>query len=66
MAEDQSKSTVNKNQGNMAPPGASYPDTARIGYPNTIETQENDFKSSLTKIIGAFKEEMNKNLKEIH
>jgi hypothetical protein len=36
------------------------------GYPTTTEAQENDFKSNLIKMIEAYKEEMNKFLKQIH
>ena len=43
----------------------SYPTTASPGYPSTAEAQENDLKSNLIKMIEAFKEEMNKSLKEI-
>jgi hypothetical protein len=35
-----------------------------IGYPNTIEAQENDLKSNLIKMIEAFKEGMNKSFKK--
>jgi hypothetical protein len=43
----------------------SYPTTASPGYPNTIKAQENSLKTSLIKMIEAFKREMNKSLKEI-
>ena len=43
----------------------SYPTTASLGYPNTIETQENDLKFSLIKKIEAFKEEMSKSFHEL-
>jgi hypothetical protein len=45
-------------QNNMTISGHSYLTTASPGYPNTTETQENDLKHNLMKIIGAFKEEM--------
>ena len=41
----------------------SYPSTTNPGYPNETEAQEEDFKFNLIK---AFKEDMNKFLKEIH
>ena len=40
----------------------SYLSTTNPGYPNETEAQEED----LMKLIKAFKEEMNKFLKEIH
>jgi hypothetical protein len=49
----------------MTPSEYSYPTTASPGYPDTTETQENHLKSNLIKMIEAFKEEMNKSLKEI-
>ena len=49
----------------MIPPKQSYSATLCPGYPNTAKTQENDLKSSLVKMIEAFKEEMNKAFKEI-
>jgi len=49
----------------MTPPRHTYPTTAASpGYANTTKTQENDPKSNLIKMIEAFKEEMNKSLKE--
>ena len=40
--------------------------TVSPGYPfNTTETQDNYLKSNLTEMIEAFKEELNKSLKEI-
>lgn len=60
MAKGQSKKTINKSQGNMAPPQPNYPATTNPGYPNETETQEEDFKSSLTKMIESFKEGINK------
>ena len=44
----------------------SYPSTTNPGYPNETEAQEEDFKFNLMKLIKAFKEDMNKFLKEIH
>ena len=44
----------------------SYPSTTNPGYSNETEAQEEDFKFNLIKLIRAFKEEMNKFLKEIH
>jgi hypothetical protein len=49
----------------VTPSEHSYPTTASPGYPNRPEAQENDLKSNLIKMIEAFKEEMNKSLKEI-
>ena len=44
----------------------SYLATINPGYPNETEAQEEDFKFNLMMLIRAFKEEMNKFLKEIH
>ena len=49
----------------MAPPELSCAATTNPVYPKETETQEEDLKSSLIKMIEAFKEEMNKSLKEI-
>ena len=49
----------------MAPSETIYPITASPEYSNTAEAQENDSKSNHMKMIEAFKEEMNKPLKEI-
>ena len=49
----------------MIPSDHRYPFTDNPGYPNTARAQENDLKSNLIKMIEAFKEEMNKSLKEI-
>jgi hypothetical protein len=43
----------------------SHTTTARLGYPNTTELQENDLKFNLIKTIEFFKEEMNKFFKDI-
>ena len=66
MPEGWLKKTVNKIQVNMIPPKPSYLSTTNPGYPNETEAQEEDFKFNLMKLIKAFKEEMNKFLKEIH
>jgi hypothetical protein len=49
----------------MTPSEYSYPTIASPGYPNTSESQGNDLKFSLIKMIEVFKEEMNKSLEEI-
>jgi hypothetical protein len=49
----------------MAIPEPSYPTTASSPCSNTTEAQEKNFKSSLIKMVGFFKEEMNKSFKEI-
>jgi hypothetical protein len=51
----------------MAPQETSYPTTAKLTYMNTSEVGEGgtDLKSNLMKMIEAFKEEINKSLKEI-
>lgn len=59
------KSTVNKRQGDMAPAKHSHPAAANPGDPNTTETQENNLKSNLTKMVEACKEEVDKFLKEM-
>ena len=66
MPKGQCKNTINRNQDNIAPPESSYPATTNPGYPNETEAQEEDFKFNLMKLIKAFKEDMNKFLKEIH
>ena len=48
----------------MAPSEPSYP-TTNHGFPNETEAQEEDLKSNLIKMIEAFREDMNKSLKEI-
>ena len=65
MTIGQCKNTVNISQGNMVPPEPSYPATGSPRHSNTVDTQENDFKLSLTKMIETLKEEMNKSFKEI-
>ena len=49
----------------MTYPQLRYSTIASSGYPNTIKAQENDLKSNLMNMIDAFKEEINKCLKEI-
>jgi hypothetical protein len=49
----------------MAPPESRNLTTTNPGYPNETEEQEDDLKSNFIKMIGAFKEYMNKTLKEI-
>lgn len=49
----------------MEPPEPSYPATQNHGYPNETEAQEDNFKSKLIDMTEAFKEEMDKSLKEI-
>jgi hypothetical protein len=65
MAKVPQKNTINKSQGNMTPSEYSYLTTASTANPNTTKAQENDFKSSLIKMTGVFKEKMNKSHKEI-
>jgi predicted phage gp36 major capsid-like protein len=48
----------------MAPPEPRYPMTASPGYLNRTEAQD-DLESNLIKMTEAFKEEMNKSLKDI-
>jgi cysteinyl-tRNA synthetase len=49
----------------MAPPNASFPAMTNPRYSNGTEAQEKDLKSSLIKMIEAFKDDLNKVLKEI-
>ena len=51
--------------GNMTPPKHNYTTTAIIGYPKADETQENDPKSNLIKMIESFNDEMNKSFEQI-
>jgi hypothetical protein len=60
MGKGHCKNIVNKGQSSMVPPEPSFPAIASPGYPNS-----DDLKSNLTKMIEAFKEEMNKPFKEI-
>ena len=53
------------NQCNMTLLKHSYPTTVHCGYSNTSESQENDLKSNLLKMIVAFKQETNKSIKDI-
>jgi hypothetical protein len=64
MAKGHHKNTISKNQRNMAPSEPSYSTTTSPGYSNIFETQENDIKFNLVKMIEAFKEEVNISLKE--
>jgi hypothetical protein len=52
-----------KSQDNLTPSDQSYGTIASSGYPTITQAQENDLKSNLIKIIDAFKEEINKSLK---
>ena len=58
-------SIVKKSQSNMAPTEPSYLATARPGCPISVKALEDDLKSSLVKVIEAFKEEMNECLNKI-
>lgn len=49
----------------MIPPMHSNPTTTNPGYPNTTETKESILKSDLIKMVEAFKEEVNKSLKDL-
>ena len=50
----------------MTPLDHSYPTTAKSGYPNTTEAQEDDLKFNLIIMIETFKEDlMNKSLNEM-
>jgi len=49
----------------MTPSELSYPTTERPRYPNITTVEKNDLKSTLTKMIEVFKEEINKSLKEL-
>ena len=46
----------------MTPLKNSYPTTASLGYPNTMEThiRKNDLKPNLIKLIEGFKKEIKK------
>ena len=44
----------------------SYPSTTNPGYPNETEAKEENLKLNVIKLLQAFKEDMNKFLKEIH
>jgi hypothetical protein len=65
MGKGQCRNTINKSQGNMVLTEPRYPTTASSEYLNTAESQENNLKSNLMKMIETFKEEMNTFLKEI-
>ena len=64
MPRCQYKKTVNTNQDSMSPPEPSYPTTANPEYSNMAKAQENDPRTSFTKIIDVHREEMNKPLNE--
>jgi hypothetical protein len=49
----------------MTPPEPSYPPRASSEYHNETKAQKDDLKSNLIKMIEAFKEEINKSLKEV-
>ena len=65
MPRHQHKNTVNKSQGNMAPPEPSYPTTARPKYSNIAEAQENNLKINFMRMTKVLKEEMSRFLREI-
>jgi hypothetical protein len=65
MAKNPQMNTINKSQSNTTPSGHSNPTTANSGCPNATKAQENDLTSDFIKMIEAFKEEMNKPLKEM-
>jgi hypothetical protein len=65
MPKEECKITINKSQGNMAPPEPSYPATTNPEYPNETEAQEVDLKFSLIRMIETFKEDINKSLKKV-
>ena len=65
IAKGPQKDTINKGHSHMTPLEHTYMSVVSPGYPNTTKAQENDLKSNLIKMIEAFKEEMNKSLKEI-
>jgi hypothetical protein len=52
MAKEQHKTTINKNQGNMAPPVPNYPLRISPGNHNIVKAQKDYFKSN--EIIEAF------------
>jgi hypothetical protein len=66
MPKGQYWNTMNKTQGNMAPPEPRYPATTSPGFPNEPEAQDKDLKFNLIKMIEAFKDVTNKSLKEIY
>jgi hypothetical protein len=65
MVKGYCKNTINKSQGNMPLPEPSFPTTASYENFHTSESQENDLKSNLMKMIEAFKEVTSISLKEI-
>lgn len=64
MAKGQNMNIVNKSQGNMVQPEPSNTAIGSPLYPNKTDAHD-DIKSNLMKMIEAFKEKMNKPLKEI-
>jgi hypothetical protein len=50
----------------MATPEPSYLLTAFLGHPNIADSQEDELKSNLKKMIEVFKEEVNKFIKKYH
>ena len=64
MAKEQNKNTINKSQGTIALQERSHPAIATPKYLNTAEAQEDDLEANLVKMLGTFKEKMNKYLKE--
>lgn len=65
MAKRQCKHTMIKSQGNVAPPGPSCLAIASPGCLNPAKAQGDDFKNDAIKIPEAFKDEINKFLKEM-
>ena len=67
MARGKCKNIRNRNQGYLASSEHRSLTTANLGYPNTLESQESDFKkkSHLMMMIEDFKKNINNLLKEI-
>jgi hypothetical protein len=59
------KNNINRSQCNMAPSEPSFPTARSPAYPNTLVEQDYNLKLLLIKMREAFKEEMNKSLKEV-
>jgi hypothetical protein len=66
MTKREFKDTINSTQGNMSPSEPSSPTTMNSRFRNEFEAQEEDLKSNLIRIIVAFKEDINRSLKETH
>ena len=66
MPKGQYWNTMNKTQGNMAPPEPRYPATTSPGFPNEPEAQDKDLKITFLNMIEALKEEISKFLKEFY